>query len=224
MKCGETCKAVSLGAVLSVAWVVVAAFVIVLYSNGESLSASGWGDLFAGLFGPIAIIWIVLGFVQQGRQISLQVDELKDSIATQKQMVKITEQQLRHSIDVIERHAEPFLKISAGAIDKSQKHNIGELFVSTSGPHVTNCEFNMVGELVEFNYTPGTTLDEVGSIKIPAEKMCFDIPYVLTISYKKSTGTESSQSFEVVQTDMPDEQQRRLVVKKLPMAPMIHGA
>ncbi len=52
------------------------------------------GDVLAGIFGPLTILWLVLGFLEQGielRQnseaIRLQSDELKNSVEQQKQMV-----------------------------------------------------------------------------------------------------------------------------------------
>ncbi|MCF5545092.1 hypothetical protein [Pseudomonas salomonii] len=54
------------------------------------------GDFLAGTFGPVAFLWLVLGFIQQGREIRLstdalrlQAEELKNSVEQQAEMVRI---------------------------------------------------------------------------------------------------------------------------------------
>lgn len=41
------------------------------------------GDFLAGTFGPIAFLWLVLGFLQQGRELRLQAEELRNSVQQQ---------------------------------------------------------------------------------------------------------------------------------------------
>ncbi|MEJ1126145.1 hypothetical protein V9L20_01110 [Variovorax sp. CCNWLW225] len=73
------------------------------------------GDFLAGAFGPLAILWLVLGYFQQGielRQNSaalrLQAKELANSVEQQKELVAVAQKQ--HATDVealnkqIERH------------------------------------------------------------------------------------------------------------------------
>lgn len=59
------------------------------------------GDLSAGVFGPVAFLWLVLGYIQQGRELkissaalNLQAKELKASVDQQKEMVGISTDQL----------------------------------------------------------------------------------------------------------------------------------
>ncbi len=39
-----------------------------------------WGDLLAGLFAPLAFLWLVVGYYQQGQELKAQVAELKNSV------------------------------------------------------------------------------------------------------------------------------------------------
>lgn len=62
----------------------------------KKLPLNELGDFLAGGFGPLAILWLILGFFQQGielRQNSaalhLQAEELKNSVEQQKQMVEV---------------------------------------------------------------------------------------------------------------------------------------
>jgi hypothetical protein len=46
------------------------------------------GDFLAGSFGPIAFLWLVLGFLQQGRELKLSTDALH-----------LQAQELKHSVE-----------------------------------------------------------------------------------------------------------------------------
>lgn len=56
------------------------------------------GDLAAGVFGPVAFLWLVLGYIQQGRELKLssealrmQAEELKELVRGQNQLVDANE-------------------------------------------------------------------------------------------------------------------------------------
>lgn len=59
------------------------------------------GDFLAGVFGPLAIFWLILGFLQQGKELQqstkaleLQAKELKNSVEQQKGLVNATKEQI----------------------------------------------------------------------------------------------------------------------------------
>ena len=56
------------------------------WNASQKLGLNEVGDFLAGVFGPIAFLWLVLGYIQQGRELKLssealrmQVEELKNS-------------------------------------------------------------------------------------------------------------------------------------------------
>lgn len=68
-----------------------------------SLPLNELGDFLTGVFGPIAVFWLVLGYFQQGRELSLsvralelQAEELKQSVEQQTRIAELTHQQLEH--------------------------------------------------------------------------------------------------------------------------------
>lgn len=94
------------------------------------LKPNEWGDVFAGLFAPVAFLWLVLGFVQQGQELQLstkalmlQVDELKNTVEHQRQLVEVTREQLeaairheKHQAEETRRLAQPrFILVQAGS-------------------------------------------------------------------------------------------------------------
>ncbi len=51
---------------------------------GPGLSASELGDALSGIFAPLALIWLIVGLMQQGREIRIQVHELRESVNAQR--------------------------------------------------------------------------------------------------------------------------------------------
>jgi len=90
------------GSVVTVAYLV--GVVVLVYMKRESLpdlALNSIGDFLAGVFGPIAFLWLVLGYRQQGRELKLssealrmQADELKQSVEQQTIMANAAVQQI----------------------------------------------------------------------------------------------------------------------------------
>lgn len=73
------------------------------------------GDFLAGSFGPIGFFWLVIGYIQQGRELKIssealrwQTEELKNSVTQQTVMAKSQQS----SVTNYENSVEPLLKIS----------------------------------------------------------------------------------------------------------------
>ena len=67
----------------------------------RSLQPNHMGDFLAGVFGPLAILWLILGFFQQGvelrensRALDLQAKELQSSTREQRELLRILHGQL----------------------------------------------------------------------------------------------------------------------------------
>lgn len=85
------------GIVLTLAYI---AFLLYLFGGRadelRSLQANHLGDFLAGAFGPLAILWLILGFFQQGielrensRALDLQAEELKSSTKEMRELLRI---------------------------------------------------------------------------------------------------------------------------------------
>lgn len=74
------------------------------WSRGNEIASmlpNNIGDFLAGVFGPLAILWLILGFFQQGielrqntRALELQANELRNSVQQQKELVSATRTQI----------------------------------------------------------------------------------------------------------------------------------
>jgi hypothetical protein len=76
-------------------------YAAVEYDQFWEMKASEFGDFIAGVFGPLALLWVVLGYLQQGQELRynrdallLQARELNLSAKAQTDLVMVTNAQL----------------------------------------------------------------------------------------------------------------------------------
>jgi hypothetical protein len=81
--------------------VIIAATVALKFDSFLELKLNELGDFLAGAFGPIAFLWLILGFSQQGRELKLSSDalqlqaaELKNSVEQKKELVSVSREQV----------------------------------------------------------------------------------------------------------------------------------
>lgn len=74
------------------------------------------GDFLAGVFAPIAFLWLILGYIQQGKQLDqntkaleqqekalqLQIDEMKEGVKQQAELVNIQKTQYKEQQNLLE--------------------------------------------------------------------------------------------------------------------------
>lgn len=98
-----------LGALISLIWLLLMLLVVILqWSSAQTMKPNEWGDFFAGFFAPLAFLWLVLGYLQQGdelqlstKALQLQAEELKNSVEQQRELVEVTRQQLNAERDAL---------------------------------------------------------------------------------------------------------------------------
>ncbi|UUS56632.1 MULTISPECIES: hypothetical protein [unclassified Acinetobacter] len=96
-------KNLIIGISITVIWFLVIVLFCVqnnfVFTNRELNSL---GDFLAGIFAPVAFLWLILGYLQQGKQLDqntkaleqqekalqLQIEEMKNGIEQQKQLVQ----------------------------------------------------------------------------------------------------------------------------------------
>ncbi|MDP2332423.1 MAG: hypothetical protein Q8M19_17175 [Reyranella sp.] len=107
-------RSIVLGVVFTVGWLLFAAILVVSkWDEARVMSLNSWGDFFAGFFAPLAFLWLVLGFLQQGKELRLstsalrlQAHELKQSVEQQRELVEATREQARLTMAAVEREVQ----------------------------------------------------------------------------------------------------------------------
>jgi len=123
-----------------------------------NLAPNEVGDALAGAFAPLAFLWLVLGFFQQGAELRnsgkalwLQGEELKNSVEQQRELVAVTRAQLEFESDrtsaekeELRRNAQPILNLTtAGAMMSGS--NLRQSFnLSNHGKSCTGVEISFV--------------------------------------------------------------------------------
>lgn len=92
---------------MSALWLCFSAYMFITQEHPAHLNE--WGDFFAGFFSPLAFLWLVLGYLQQGEELRnssvalrLQADELKNSVEQQSQLVQVSRLQLEQEMKALE--------------------------------------------------------------------------------------------------------------------------
>src|SRR5262245_13155264 len=62
-------------------------------SGIPQLEMNAWGDWAAGISAPLAFLWLVLGYMQQGAEIKQNTAELARSVDAQNRLVQAAERQ-----------------------------------------------------------------------------------------------------------------------------------
>lgn len=98
------------GTVVSVLWLAFVAWIAFRHPDtAANMKPNEWGDFFAGCFAPLAFLWLVLGYLQQGEELQLstkalllQADELHRSVEHQRELVAVTRQQVESDREALE--------------------------------------------------------------------------------------------------------------------------
>jgi len=91
-----------IGSVITVIYLLgVVAVAVFGWSKFSEMAPNEWGDFLAGTFGPIAFLWLVLGYLQQGQELrqngealKMQAEELAKSVEQHKELVKASQDQV----------------------------------------------------------------------------------------------------------------------------------
>lgn len=142
-----------IGIAASAIWIVGVAYLA--FSDTSALikmTPNEWGDFLAGSFAPLAFMWLVLGYLQQGDELRLstealrlQAEELRNSVQQQRELVEVTRQQVQSERDALaferklrEDLSEPkFSVLGDGGVFRGDGHSTYNINISNTGHAAT---------------------------------------------------------------------------------------
>lgn len=130
------------------------------YSTFVTMDLNTVGDFLAGAFSPLAFFWLVLGFIQQGRELNIsskalqaQADELKHSVDQHKDLVNLTRSQLELEredrallADRRKKEISPFFEEAFDIKQLGDSYTVSLSFTN-KGPRVTKVMVDFTGAL-----------------------------------------------------------------------------
>ena len=165
------------------------------------------GDSLAGVFAPLAFLWLVLGFLQQGaelrhsaRALYLQGEELRNSVEQQRALVDVTREQLqaesegrRREDEDLERAAQPRFSVTVGGSHAGNR-TVMNLKFAVHGANISAVELSTEGRepIARAHLGAGETLGMQFAYTLPEEGK----PVNVTLSYDDQRGNRRAQTFE----------------------------
>lgn len=190
----------------------VGLFVYLVPQKLLSLELNAIGDFLAGVFGPIAFLWLVLGYRQQGTELRMQAAELKASVEQQTEMVKAQQVSLQN----YERSLEPLLKLEYSG-ERKDRNGCSEVFlIKNAGSYCDSIVIKVTGNgetRAPVSVEP-LHKDAAHEFLIPE----FISPYVeqeLVVSYTKRSGLKNWQAFSVRKSKTPEEASVQIMKRPL---------
>lgn len=90
------------GLAVTICWLLLAlGFALFRWNAMQNLEPNELADFFSGCFAPLAFLWLVIGYLQQGQELALstqalqlQAEELRSSVEQQRELVEVTRAQV----------------------------------------------------------------------------------------------------------------------------------
>lgn len=133
------------------------------------------GDFLAGAFGPVAFLWLVLGFIQQGRELKLssdalrlQAEQLKNSVEQQSIMAAAATDQLAAQQQAFElqvwRHQHEISPNFEVKIFQSSLPGLSQVMTSVMKVHNAGHSVRLVSAIFD-EFLGGAGPFEIGDLK-----------------------------------------------------------
>jgi hypothetical protein len=208
-----------LGLALTALWLAVMTFFIFIdFSTTKAMKPNEWGDFFAGFFAPLAFLWLVLGYLQQGQELQLstkalhlQAEELKNSVEQQRELVEVTRQQVESerealSLERISRKeaARPrFVLQNAGGSFSFQNFKYG-ISISNAGNIASQVHISIEGkELQNRTIVETPIIGRSATVRndLLLQQRFPESGAIITINYLDAAGEPGQEQFLVKTAD-----------------------
>lgn len=187
----------TLGLLFSLVYIIFIAWLVYPKLAGlRDQELNAIGDFLAGVFGPMALMWLILGFLQQREELKqntsallLQVQELASSVEQQKELVQVNREMIAIELEQSEKSIQPFFMLAANRNTPPNAQLVSqyEITLRNEGSIATNVSvaFDKPASILAGRFFPNIKNDEPKSIYCHLQEQNF--PIVLTLSYTDMT-------------------------------------
>lgn len=198
------------GAIASITYVVgMAGYAWYVRDGMWQMKPDQFATFLSGVFAPLAFLWLVLGFRQQGdelqnsaRALWLQGEELRNSVEQQRQLVEVSREQLSSEVtarqraeEEASRSAQPILVMpGVGGSWSGQTQDL-RFLINTAGPTCSKVEVHLDDAVVHRRavFAEGEGIEFRKRYESPRDVE----PCIVRIVYTDFRGGRRSQSFSV---------------------------
>lgn len=183
------------GALGTIGYLLIIALTVILkLEDFQELKLNELGDFLAGVFGPVAFLWLVLGFLQQGRELKLstdalrlQAEELKRSVEQQSIMATAAVQQIASQKAALQLQEKEVEKALSAVFSASIGVRQGVPEGIRTSVYFQNSGFEARDVSVTFEPPIGST-GSVSIGKLRRDSRSVDIDFVFPSSSEDRTG------------------------------------
>jgi hypothetical protein len=168
------------GVITTIAYIgIIAAIRWESFPELATMPLNEFGDFFAGVLGPLMLFWLILGYIQQQKELrqntaalELQADELKNSVEQHKEIVKATKEQVQADLKALEmkqiralREASPSFSIVSFCWSSRHGEKINyEIGINNVGRAASDVSFSTDPEIKQINRDNVVRYFETGQI------------------------------------------------------------
>lgn len=190
------------------------------FSSLSEMPLNELGDFCAGVFGPLMLLWLILGFFQQQKELrqntralELQADELKKSVEQHKELVNATKDQAKIEIQSIEiekakeqRKNSPYLIILESKINKLRNGTGFRISLKIQNTGATASNVNFVTDLIDKEFGSDLTHKQIPQNDTCSvywdlerrEKLSLPEKFELFVNYRNHAGQAGGEKFTLV--------------------------
>lgn len=193
---------------------------LVEWSHMKAMKPDEFATFLSGAFAPLAFLWLVLGFRQQGdelqnsaRALWLQGEELRNSVEQQRQLVEVTREQLdserlhrEFEAEAAIREAFPRIVFTTDGLSTSGNQTSFSFAVISAGPPCT--EFNLIMNGKRMLRRPLVAAEERLAFEVHFEKIEHIAEQMVEITFVDIRQRRGTLQYRVPLSSSPHRQDR----------------
>ncbi len=190
------------------------AAIAVKFDSVRAMPLNEVGDFLAGFFSPVAFLWLVVGYFQQGeelklntRALELQVAELRMSVEQQRELVEVTRADMTltkqaHDLEVAreKRMAQPIFQLQTESYNSSALGAAEvDVTLSNRGHSATSLVLNCNAGTVSLKEIPVFLAEQRKAVKVTLSPPSWE--FAIFIDYLDGLEQRKRQKFLAVRNE-----------------------